>query len=1055
MPAYDQAEASAIEADSEGNVFVAGRAHNNETNSSEFVTIKYDGATGDTLWTSIYNGSASAQYIVIDGAGNVFVAGSTLNGSLVVKYNGATGAQIWSTFYRGSANISFGASGIAIDAAGNVFIAGYSYNGHDYDFATLKYDGTSGAQSWATIYNSPANSDEGANGLVVDADGNVFVTGFSNNGTNNDFATIKYDGATGSQIWNTIYNGDSNNNDNAHYLAVDAVGNVLVLGESFNTTSDYAILKYDGATGEQIWATIADSPSHGSEFTRGITVDAAGNVFIIGGTIYTSNFDTFKYNGATGEQLWAATYYGPQPNADQPSDLVVDALGNVYVTGYSAKASGREDYATVKHDGQTGQIQWVARYDDQAQSRNRPKCITLDANNNVFVSGRANDEFATIKYAQVAPPPGPTVWTGASSTIWYDAANWTDGTPTATRDAVIPEGTTNSPVIGPGSYFVHDLTLNNSTLTISGGSLTISGSLTNNGGTLTQNGEGELAFDSDTPQVLGGSGGTVELTTLTVGEAGIELSGPVEVQQVLTLQGDLISNGFLVLRGDENGTAMVIPSGDGVIIGDVTVQVYVGGTSSSTLSAAKASALLVSNAVASTDRYLQVGSPVVGATIADLATPEYTPVINPAFNSLKSPTAKLNPVPTVFRYAESLATSGFWRGWQSPTALSNSLTIGSGYNLRISNATKFELTGTLNTGTISSPALTRMRAEGGWQLLSNPYPSLLDWRVIVSSLPANSSLGRALYVYDNATGAFRYYVNGIGNPLVDVMQGFWVRVVGPVGGAATTFNFTDAARRADFPRAADYVPAPNSDTRPVVQLTVRTNAGATDQTVVYFDSQATTTAEAKADAWKIPTEAISPLLASNSRPIFGSWAGTELLAVNGLPALGTKKVSVPLSLEIPQAMACTISASLSRIPTNMDVLLVDQVSSKTINLGQVPAPSYSFQSTTNNMKQRFTLQLAPKKQSLAVTSTTAETLRIYPQPAREEMDVLLPEAYAEGEMVRVQLVNIFGRVVLDRRMPAAQAGTPVRIPVRGQRSGVYTLRISSAQSVQSQRVEVE
>ena len=111
--------------------------------------------------------------------------------------------------------------------------------------------------------------------------------------------------------------------------------------------------------------------------------------------------------------------------------------------------------------------------------------MAVDGAGHVYVTGRSvaggiysdaitSSDYATVKYQAT---PVATVWTGATSTNWFDPANWTGSAPTAPGDAVVPSGTPNAPAIGSGTAAVHDLTLN-------GGTLAINGVFTNNGGTL-------------------------------------------------------------------------------------------------------------------------------------------------------------------------------------------------------------------------------------------------------------------------------------------------------------------------------------------------------------------------------------------------------------------------------------------------------------------------------------------------------------------------------------------------------------------------------------------
>ncbi|MCB9370706.1 SBBP repeat-containing protein [Candidatus Woesearchaeota archaeon] len=132
------------------------------------------------------------------------------------------------------------AYGIAVDSSGNVYVTGYS-EGVTSDMLTFKYD-SSGNELWNITYDS--GNDEWASGVTVDSSDNVYVTGESYNGADNDVLTLKYD-SSGNEIWNVTY--DSGNDDSGAYgIAVDSSDNVYVTGYSDNGANwDYLTLKYD------------------------------------------------------------------------------------------------------------------------------------------------------------------------------------------------------------------------------------------------------------------------------------------------------------------------------------------------------------------------------------------------------------------------------------------------------------------------------------------------------------------------------------------------------------------------------------------------------------------------------------------------------------------------------------------------------------------------------------------------------------------------------------------------------------------------------------------
>ncbi len=65
------------------------------------------------------------------------------------------------------------------------------------------------------------------------------------------------------------------------------------------------------------------------------------------------DYATVKYNSA-GVQQWEARYNGPGNGIDGGRALVIDGLGNVYVTGESEGSGTDYDYCTIKYSQLTG-----------------------------------------------------------------------------------------------------------------------------------------------------------------------------------------------------------------------------------------------------------------------------------------------------------------------------------------------------------------------------------------------------------------------------------------------------------------------------------------------------------------------------------------------------------------------------------------------------------------------------------------------------------------------------------------------------------------------------
>ncbi|MBK6435078.1 MAG: InlB B-repeat-containing protein [Rhodanobacteraceae bacterium] len=266
-------------------------------------------------------------------------------------------------------------------------------------------------ERWSGVQptNGTGNNTDVAYALAVDASGNVLVTGYSYNSSGNyDYATVKY-ASDGTQLWVQTYNGTGNNNDYAYALAVDASGNVLVTGNAYNGSSnDYATVKY-ASDGTPLWVQTYNGTGNNHDYANALAVDASGNVLVTGRSNNGGNDDyaTVKY-ASDGTPLWVQTYNGTGNNTDQANALAVDASGNVLVTGYSIGSSGNADYATVKY-ASDGTPLWVQTYNGTGNNYDYANALAVDASGNVLVTGYSysssgNADYATVKYASDGTP---------------------------------------------------------------------------------------------------------------------------------------------------------------------------------------------------------------------------------------------------------------------------------------------------------------------------------------------------------------------------------------------------------------------------------------------------------------------------------------------------------------------------------------------------------------------------------------------------------------------------------------------------------------------------
>jgi len=417
-----------------------------------------------------YNGSDSLDDIAtrIDAHGCLIVVGrsrlKTISTNytldIVILHYDVNGALEWSATYNGPHNSEDIPTAIAIDINCGVHITGYSndYNGN-VNFVTLKYDSL-GVQQWVKTYPSGNFYLSGISDLKLDNNGNTYITGSSKGALNFDCITIKYN-SNGDEEWvkrfsstpsnytasygfalsidndNNIYttgldNGrafiikynaagvlqwlakDSTNNIRPSNIAVDNLGHVTITGNSQQpATQNVLTLQYDAITGKIIWAAKHLSSNIRNFKAAPLRIDNFGNTYIAT-TIQNSDLNysdilIIKYN-ILGKEEWAEVFNGAinnqNHNADFIHDLTIDTENNIYLTGYTYNNDFQGmDYITIKYNNQ-GYKQWHITYNGLANDADIATAITLDVDNNIYVTGttlnsyRTNWDITTIKYSQ-------------------------------------------------------------------------------------------------------------------------------------------------------------------------------------------------------------------------------------------------------------------------------------------------------------------------------------------------------------------------------------------------------------------------------------------------------------------------------------------------------------------------------------------------------------------------------------------------------------------------------------------------------------------------------
>ncbi len=403
-----------ITLDSSGNVYVTGQSYVNSF-YDDFATVALD-SEGTQLWVARYDGPENRWDrgfdIAISPAGNVVVSGTCYSPETsfdytLISYDSLDGSVQWMRSYDGPVSGVDIPNDLAIDSEGNIYIIGQSNGDETYfDYATIKYD-SEGNELWVARYDGPASSMDRGRYLAVDSVGNVYVTGWTlGSGTNYDFTTIKYN-LEGEELWVREYNGPCDGGDFAEAIVVDSEGNVYVSGYSYDdeTLNDFTTIAYD-TDGNELWVRRYNGPGNGQDYPLAMTLGPTGNIYVTGFCVGIGtgvDFATIAYN-PYGNELWTRQYNGPGNGEDKSWDVAVDISGNVYVTGGSYSSKTDFDSTTIKYDPNGNEL-WVKRYDGPENNHDETHYLTLDLYGNIFVGGfttysATGMDYLIIKYSQ-------------------------------------------------------------------------------------------------------------------------------------------------------------------------------------------------------------------------------------------------------------------------------------------------------------------------------------------------------------------------------------------------------------------------------------------------------------------------------------------------------------------------------------------------------------------------------------------------------------------------------------------------------------------------------
>jgi hypothetical protein len=277
--------------------------------------------------------------------------------------------QAWVARYNnGITNGTNQAVKMALDASGNIYVTGFSQNANtNLGYATIKY-APNGNQLWIARYDTTNDSSAIPTGLGLDSSNDVIVTG--------TVLTIMYD-PNGNQLWTAPYAGAA--------LAVDSSGNSVVTGINAN----FGTVKLN-ANGSNLWSVTYSSP-YGPGLGQQVLCAPDSSVYVAGSYTYLCDEGfcylemlVVKYDSA-GNQIWAATPFQADVFAVNVAAAALDSSGSFYiVVDYG---SGFAKFVTSKYSSD-GMLRWSSS--PTTYNGSQTHGLMLDQRQDVVLTGQVN-----------------------------------------------------------------------------------------------------------------------------------------------------------------------------------------------------------------------------------------------------------------------------------------------------------------------------------------------------------------------------------------------------------------------------------------------------------------------------------------------------------------------------------------------------------------------------------------------------------------------------------------------------------------------------------------
>lgn len=329
----------------------------------------------------------------------------------------------------------------------------------------------------------------------------------------------------------------------------------------------------------------------------------------------------------------------------------------------------------------------------------------------------------------------------------------------------------------------------------------------------------------------------------------------------------------------------------------------------------------------------------------------------------------------------------------------------------------WSVSGTAVTGNTNIPITN---SGAGWNLISNPYPSPIDWSNVMAVGGNSGLVNDAYYIYDAELGNTVSYVSGVATPasyqtmtnVIPMGQAFYVEAIG-----AGNLAVTEACKSDKNTNANELLKNSNANSSNNVSSVFRLNingGGYHDDAVIRFHSNATNSFDKALDARKMYN---SPGYVGypgtwGKRTVIATQSNNEDYSINSLPYAQTQNAVIPVIARVYTTGQYTISGSdIQNLPPNACVTLKDKLLNVTqdLRLG-----NYICTINDTTIASRFELTVcaditADVKSNTAVQAANSIAIN------KDSQGIFVDFDFNKTTNANIIVTNVLGQIIMDTK----------------------------------------